>query len=48
MKDPVMLEEAKKQKVEIDPVSGEQINALLDKAFATPPDVIAKLRAIVR
>jgi tripartite-type tricarboxylate transporter receptor subunit TctC len=48
MKDPVMLEEAKKQKVEIDPVSGEQINALLDKAFATPPDIIAKLRAIVR
>ena len=48
MKDKVMLDEAKKQKVEIDPVSGEQINALLERAFSTPPDVIAHLREIAR
>jgi hypothetical protein len=48
MKDKVMLDEAAKQKVEIDPVSGEQINALLEKAFSTPPDVIAKLRELVK
>jgi len=48
MKDKVMLDEAAKQKVEIDPVSGEQIDALLEHAFTTPPDVLAKLRELVR
>ena len=48
MKDKVMLDEAKAQKVEIDPVSGEQINALLERAFTTPLDVLARLREIVK
>jgi tripartite-type tricarboxylate transporter receptor subunit TctC len=48
MKDKVMLDEAANQKIEIAPVTGEEINALLERAFETPPDVLAKLREIIK
>jgi tripartite-type tricarboxylate transporter receptor subunit TctC len=39
MNDKAFLDDAASQKVEIDPVSGEEINALLDRVYAAPPDV---------
>ena len=48
MKDPDFLADAKLQKAEIDPVSGEAINALLDRVYAAPPDVVARIRGLIK
>jgi tripartite-type tricarboxylate transporter receptor subunit TctC len=48
MTDPEFLDDARQQKAEIDPVGGEQINALLDRVYAAPPDAVAHLRALIK
>ena len=48
MTDKDFLADAKAQKVEIDPVGGADIAALLERVYATPPDVVAKLRELVK
>lgn len=48
MKDAAFLAEAKAQKIEIDPVTGSEINALLDRVHAASPEVIARIRQIVK
>jgi tripartite-type tricarboxylate transporter receptor subunit TctC len=48
MKDPLFLDDAKLQNVEIDPVSGEQINALLDRVYAAPPQMAARVRELAQ
>jgi tripartite-type tricarboxylate transporter receptor subunit TctC len=48
MKDSDFLAHSRREKVEISPVDGATINALLDKAYAAPPEVIAKLRAFAK
>ena len=48
MKDPVFLADAALQKAHIDPVSGEDINALLDRVYSAPPEVIARIREIIK
>jgi tripartite-type tricarboxylate transporter receptor subunit TctC len=47
LKDPTLLAEAGKQGMEISPMSGEEINALLDRLYATPPDVVAAVRTLM-
>lgn len=44
---PGLLEEAKKLKLEISPMSGVEIDQLLAKYYKTPPDVVEKVRKIV-
>jgi tripartite-type tricarboxylate transporter receptor subunit TctC len=46
MKDPDFLSEAQKQNMDVDPVSGEAIQALLTRIYASPPDVVARAREI--
>jgi tripartite-type tricarboxylate transporter receptor subunit TctC len=48
VKDPALLEDAKTQNMEIDPVSGAEINALLDRVYAAPPDLVARLRELAK
>jgi tripartite-type tricarboxylate transporter receptor subunit TctC len=48
MKDPAFLDDAKLQRAEIDPVSGEDINALLDRVYAAPAEVIARIRELAK
>jgi tripartite-type tricarboxylate transporter receptor subunit TctC len=48
MKDAAFLDDAKLQHAEIDPVSGEEINNLLDRAYAAPADVIARIRELAK
>lgn len=48
MKDPEFLDDAKRLKAHIDPVSGEEINALLERVYTAPPDVVARLREIIK
>jgi len=46
MKDPELLSEAGKQGLDIDPVSGAEIAALVRRVYDTPPDVIELVRRI--
>lgn len=48
MKDKTMLDEAASQKIEIDPVRGEDIDALLERVYATSPDRVAQLRELTK
>jgi tripartite-type tricarboxylate transporter receptor subunit TctC len=48
MKDEEFLAEAKKQRMEIDPVSGTEINALLERVYTAPPAVIEQIRQLVK
>jgi tripartite-type tricarboxylate transporter receptor subunit TctC len=45
LKDPALLAEADKSKIEIDPLSGEEVAELVKQVSATPPDVVARVRA---
>lgn len=47
MKDPDLLEEAKKQLLDIDPVTGPRMSELVANAYAAPQSVIARARALV-
>ncbi len=47
MKDPAFLEDAKKQKLEVDPVSGEKLAALIKKTYATPKSVVDRISKIL-
>jgi tripartite-type tricarboxylate transporter receptor subunit TctC len=46
MKDPEFMAEAKKAKLEIEPVTGQQLEDLLKKAYATPKTLIQKLAEV--
>ncbi|MGE3646638.1 MAG: Bug family tripartite tricarboxylate transporter substrate binding protein [Beijerinckiaceae bacterium] len=48
MKDKDFLAEAEKRKMGIDPVGGKRINELLDKVFASPPKLAARIRDLVK
>jgi hypothetical protein len=47
MKDAEFLAEAKRQNLEVDPVSGEEIAAIIRKVYASPSDVIARAKAVL-
>ena len=40
MKDPAFLADAKRQDLEVHPVSGDEADALLAEAYATPPALV--------
>jgi tripartite-type tricarboxylate transporter receptor subunit TctC len=44
MKDPEFLAEAQKLQLEIEPMSGETLQAMVSKVAATPPAVVAQVR----
>ena len=44
MKDKEFLEEADKLKIEIDPLSGEQVAALIEQIYKTPAETVARVR----
>ena len=48
MKDKDFLAHAQRDRMEIDPVDGATINALIDKAHAAPLEIISRVRALVR
>jgi tripartite-type tricarboxylate transporter receptor subunit TctC len=45
MKDPAYLEEARKLKIDVDPVTGAALAALVDQVAKTPADTVARVRA---
>jgi tripartite-type tricarboxylate transporter receptor subunit TctC len=44
MKDRELLDEADKLKIEIDPLSGEQVAALIEQIYQTPAETVARVR----
>ncbi len=47
MKDSVYIDEIKKMNVELDPLSGEEMQALVDKIYAYSPEVVSRARTIL-
>lgn len=47
LEDPLLLEEARRQRMDIKYVSGEEVQGLIVKAYATPPSVVAAAIAAV-
>jgi tripartite-type tricarboxylate transporter receptor subunit TctC len=47
MKDPEFIADAERNQMEIEPLTGAQVEAFLDKAYASPPDVVAQAAALV-
>jgi tripartite-type tricarboxylate transporter receptor subunit TctC len=45
MKDKAYLAEADKLKVEVDPLTGEQVASLVEQVSRTPPETVARVRA---
>ena len=45
-RDPAFIAEAAKQQIDIDPSTGEQLQEILQRAYAAPPPVIARLRTL--
>ena len=48
MKDPELLAEAEKRRWEPDPVSGEKLQSLAREVVTQPPEVIARMNAVLR
>jgi tripartite-type tricarboxylate transporter receptor subunit TctC len=44
VRDPKFLAEAEKSKIDVDPISGQRVAELVEKAMETPKDVIARVR----
>ena len=44
MRDPDLLAEAHRRDIEIDPISGEELQALAEKIFTTPPAVVERAK----
>ena len=44
MKDPAYLAEADKLKIDVDPLTGEEVAALVDQVTRTPADTVARVR----
>jgi tripartite-type tricarboxylate transporter receptor subunit TctC len=44
MRDPAFLAETEKLKIEVEPLTGEQVATLIAEAYATPADTVARVR----
>lgn len=47
MKDPAFIAEANKRTMEVDPVSGEDIDKLLKEIYSSPKDIVEETKAII-
>ena len=47
MKDPALLADAEKERLEIRPVSGKDVQAMVAKLYATPESLVQKARDVL-
>ena len=47
MKDPELLAETQKQKMDVDPTSGASLEKLAQQILQQPPDVLARVKKIL-
>jgi tripartite-type tricarboxylate transporter receptor subunit TctC len=48
LKDPAFLAEADKLKLEVNPVSGEDVDRLISELYATPKDIVEEARTAIK
>ena len=48
LKDPAFLAEADKLKLEVNPVTGEDVDKLIAELYATPKDVVEETRVAIK
>lgn len=48
MKDPEFLADAKKSKLDIDPISGEEVQKMVAGMFKLPPALVARLKEALK
>jgi len=46
-KDAAFVAEAEKQRLEVDYISAEEIAGLTERVMATPPEVVARIQALL-
>ena len=44
MKDPAYLGRGEQAQIDVDPLTGEQVQTLVEQVSQTPPDVVARVR----
>lgn len=47
LRDPALIDEATRMKADIDPVSGEELEALTQRIFQTPAETVARMQQII-
>ena len=47
MRDPEFLADAKKANIDIDVVTGDEIDTILKRVYATPPDLVEVVRKAI-
>lgn len=47
MKDPAFLAEAEKRKLDLDPITGDEIQKLVDELYTAPPSVVERVKDIL-
>jgi len=47
LKDPKLLADAKRARIEFDPMSGDEAQALIEKFYTTPPALVAQAMALI-
>jgi hypothetical protein len=47
LKDPAFLEEAEKLKLEVNPVSGVEVDKLMAELYRTPKDIVEETRIAI-
>lgn len=48
MKDPEFIADAKKQKLDVEPKNGEQLESLIKRIYATPKSVVSKVAELIK
>jgi tripartite-type tricarboxylate transporter receptor subunit TctC len=47
IKDPALLAEAERRKLDIDPASGEELDKLAKEVMTTPPDIVERVKKLI-
>jgi len=47
LRDPATLDDARRLRLQIDPTSGAEVQALIAKVFATPPRIVERLKRAI-
>jgi hypothetical protein len=47
LKDPAFLEDIKKKKFELDPISGEELEVIVKEVMTQPPEIIERLKKLL-
>ena len=47
LKDPDFLDDIKKKKFELDPISGEELEVIVKEVMTQPPEIIERLKKIL-